>query len=358
MVKIVQHKPIEQIKLTLTTRCSARCNYCFVKKTNERMTDEVAKRGVDLILEAPGRKKVIELFGGEPFLEFDLIKEITRYATKKAKRNGKDLTLSVCSNLTILTGEQVAFIKDHGLKITVSLVGKKEYHDRFRFFMNGRGTYDCVVRNLKVLSKGIPTENLGISFVVPPLLNHLIFDNFQHILNLGVSRNINLEIVENFGTWDRTDQMNFVRNLKMIIEEVYKSIDKDTPIFLNPINWELARRKISKRQGTHCPFHEPVEIYPNGDMAFSPFVLNRHDKAKYIIGNILKRFKEPYGSCHFNPQDKVCLGCRENYFGPSGQPDNAGLIRDFYGLTCLKAARYIERRSPDYVNYCSQHLCF
>lgn len=354
----MQRKPIEQIKLTLTTRCSARCNYCFVNKTNERMTDEVAKRSIDLILSAPGEKKIIELFGGEPFLEFNLIKEITSYAKKIAKHNGKDLTLSVCSNLTVLTEEQIAFIKDQGLKITVSLVGKKECHNKFRVFINGRGTYDCVVKNLRILSKNIPAENLGISFVVPPALSYLIFDNFKYIIDLGVSRNINLEIVENFGKWDKVDQINFTKNLKMIIEEVYKSIDNSAPIFLNSINWELARGKISKRQNTHCPFNEPLEIYPNGDMAFSPFVLNRDDKEKYIVGNILKCFKDPYGFCCFDPDDKVCLSCRENYFGPSGQPDNAGLIREFYSLTCLKAARNIRRRNQDYVNYCSQHLCF
>lgn len=320
------------------------------------MSIEVAKRSIDLILNEPGEDKLIKLFGGEPLLEFDLVKEITSYAKKTAKHNGKDLALSVCSNLTVLTKEQAAFIKDQEIKITVSFVGKKEYHDKFRFFPNGRGTYDYVIKNLRILSNEIPSVNLGISFVVLPSLSHLMFDNFKHIIDLSVSRNISVEIIEDFERWGKAEQVNFINNFNMIVAEVYKSIDSDAPIFLNSINWELARNSISKRQNIHCPFNEPLEIYPNGDMAFSPFVLNRDDKEKYVVGNVLTRFKDPYGSCHFDPDNQVCMGCRENYFGPSDQADNAGLVREFYGLTCLKAARDIKRNNRTYARYCGQRL--
>lgn len=354
----MQRKQIDHIKLTLTTRCSSSCAYCFVNKTNERMTVEVAEKGVDLILSSPGRKKVIELFGGEPFLEFGLIKKITDYAQKIAGRDGKDLTVSVCTNLTALSEEQITFIRDHELKITVSLVGKKEHHDKFRFFANGEGTYNRVIQNLKVLSANISSANLGISFVVPASLSHLLFDNFRHIINLGVSRNINLEIVENFEKWGRDEQVNFIHNLKMLIAEVCKSINSNDPIFLNPINWEIARNHISRRQTTHCPLNEPLEIYPSGDMAFSPFVLNRPDKEKYIVGNVLTHFKDPYRFCFFDRNDEMCLGCREGYFGPTRHADTAGLVREFYSLTCLKVAREIIKNNPAYARYCSQHLCF
>lgn len=364
LVKTVNHfnkqrKPISHIKLTLTTSCSSACSYCFVRKTGERMTLAVAKRSVDLLFNAPGKQKFIEMFGGEPFLAFPTIEGITSYAKKRARAKRKDLTLSVCTNLTVLSSRQMDFIKKRGLKITVSLVGEKEYHDRFRFFADGRGTYGHVVRNLKRLSVQIPPANLGISFVVPPALSHRIFENFMHILDLGFSRNINLEIVENFGKWGRVEQWNFINHFQKIITELHDQLNKEPPFFLNPLSWELAQNKISIRQGTHCPFHEPLEIYPNGDMAFSPFVLNREDKEKYIIGNILTGFKDPYGYCFFDPKDKRCVHCLENYFGsPVGQVDNAGLVREFYGLTCLKAAQGIKKSHPQYVDYCRQHLCF
>lgn len=357
-MQMKQAKQINKIKMTLTTRCDSGCKYCFVKRTHERMSSKVALAMLDLILNSPGDDKLVALFGGEPFLEFDLIREITGYAKAVAGQNGKQVTVSVCTNLTILTEQQIEFIKDQGLKITVSLVGKKDDHDRFRFFTNGRGTYEQVIRNLEILSKKIPAANLGISFVVMPSLSQVMFDQFRHLIDLGFSTNINLEIVEGFEEWGKTEQLNFMSHFNKIIDDVEKSLDTEAPIYLNPINWELAYNQLSERQSVYCPFQDALEIYPSGDMAFSPFLLNRDDKARYIVGNVLTQMQDAYSSCGFDSGSEVCGHCAQNYFRSPDKMDNAERVREFYNLTCLRVAARIRTRHPAYAAYCKEYLCF
>ncbi|MCK5580432.1 MAG: radical SAM protein [Candidatus Omnitrophica bacterium] len=354
----MNNKKINKIKLTLTTKCDSSCQYCFVKKTNERMSYIIAKKSIDLLINARGKNKLLALYGGEPFLEFDLIKKIVPYAEKLARGKKKNLTVSICTNLTILSKKHIHFIKENNIKITVSLVGTPKLHNKYRLFRNKNKTYEKVLQNLKKLSDNIPAQNIGISFVIIPSTSSVIYKNFTHILNLGISNNINFEIIQDFEEWRKDSRLNFTNNFKKIIKKILHEIDYNNFIFINPINWELAKGLLTQRLFTYCPFNYLLEVYPSGDTAFSPFLLNREDKDHFTIGNISHDFQKKYQRCRFNKKTKKCLACQDNYLKPIHSIDKTHLVRKYYHSASLEAAKIINNKNKKYVTYAKKYLCY
>lgn len=366
MIRMVPNKEINKIKLTVTTSCNQSCNYCFVKKTNERISLDIAKRSVDLLIKAHGTNKQLAIYGGEPLLEFALIKQLVVHANNVARKNKKKLTISLCTNLTLLTDDIVEFLKENNIKVTVSLVGPAKVHDTLRYFRNTSGTYERVVKNLRILAGKIPRQNIGISYVIIPSMSHKIYDNFMHIVGLGISNNINLEIIHDFEAWESKDRANFVIHFKRIINKMFEQIRNNNPIFINTINWEISRGTISGGYFINCPFNYFLEIYPSGQMAFSPFLLNRKDKSNFVVGDLKDKhvMTSDFAKCNFNKKNKKCLNCQNDYFGRAEDNCGSHFIRKYYNLLSLKAAKKIKSEScgdkkfKTYVDYIEKHLSF
>lgn len=341
------NKEIYKIKLSLTTGCNLDCDYCFVEKTRERMSYTVAKESVDLLLNSPGREKLLAMYGGEPFLEFELLKKIVVYARKAAREKHKKLIISIATNLTILTAELVRLIKKHDLKITVSLVGPAAVHDKFRHFVKGKGSHRKVLRNLQELSREIPRENIGISFVLMPQTSHRIYNNFKYILDLGVTDYINFEIIQESVRWSEKQRENFKKNYKKIVLEVVRMIaEGKRNIFLNSISWEFVHNILTEKLSIGCPFKQSLEVYPAGDMAFSPFLLNRKDKDDFIIGNVRKGIDKEYAGCRFSPDSGDCLTCEKKYYDKvDNNRDFAFLVKRYYESASLEMAKVIREKA-------------
>lgn len=344
MTIVKQHKEIRKIKLTLTTACNLACSYCFVKKTKERMGWDVAKKSIDLLLCSPGVDKLLSLYGGEPLLEKGLIMKIVEYAKRKAAKNKKKLTISICSNLTILDDEMVEFIKINDIKVTVSLFGSKLQHDKHRINSMGRGTYDVVVGNLTNLAKRVPRRNIGISFCVIPSLTGLVEENFSHILSLGFF-NINFEIIQDFKPWKSDSIREFSIGFSNILLDVVKRIGPSGNVYINTINWELAESKLSEIQQVHCQAKYNIEVYPSGKMAFSPFLLNDKNSKQYLIGNALDGLLMKYKKCSFAPEKEACIKCEQCYYEPYKKDDGSQEMVMLYNRLSLEVSKLIKRKS-------------
>ncbi len=359
-------KEISKIKLTLTTNCNANCSYCFVEKTKERMSPEVARKSVDLLIESTGKEKLLSLYGGEPFLEFSLIENIVIYAREREKKFKKNLIISICSNLLLLDDHKLAFIKKYHLKVTVSIVGKGLDHNKFRGAKGLIGSYDRVIGNMAKLAAVLPRADIGISFVVLPSLSSKIEDYFFHILSLKLSNNINFEIIQEFDRWKDEDCKKFVSAFQSILLKVVTKIGENDFIFINPISWELGRRKLTETYGVSCQVKYNIEVYPSGDMAFSPFLLNGDDAEKkhFSIGNIKTGLNENFSNCRLDPNSEKCEKCESNYYGNYSRTDDASFVVESYGKLSLEVAKKIELLSKrnsyfrEYVRYAKKNLCF
>ena len=140
------NKNINKIKIAITTFCNLDCSYCFVNRTNEIMRLDSAKKAVDLLLSSAGPDKLLSIYGGEPLLNFKLIRDVCPYALSEARKLNKDLIISICTNATLLNQEHLDFFKKFGIKLIISMVGSKISHNRFRKFDDDRNSYEIIFK--------------------------------------------------------------------------------------------------------------------------------------------------------------------------------------------------------------------
>lgn len=142
----------------VTTACNMRCVYCQanngVSCPSLYMTKEMAEKAVNIALQSPTRYLTFEFQGGEPLLNFEIIKHIVAYAEE---RKGKhDITYNVVSNLTLITDEILNFFIEHKFGISTSIDGPELVHNANRPFQDGTGTFDEVVASVRqIQEKGL-----------------------------------------------------------------------------------------------------------------------------------------------------------------------------------------------------------
>lgn len=121
----------------VSLRCDHSCPYCQVSRQSEDrlkydMTSEIARRGVDLMLQVPAKAVTCEFQGGESLLNFPLLQEIVAYATERNRAIGKTIRFVACTNLSTLTDEHLQFFRQHNILVSTSLDGPAHLHDKNR----------------------------------------------------------------------------------------------------------------------------------------------------------------------------------------------------------------------------------
>ena len=158
MEEYEQNIPEEQVVKALCLHvahdCNLRCGYCFAGTgsfSGERtlMDRETGEKAIDFLLQASGNRKNVEVdfFGGEPLLNFKVVKELVYYGQRKAKEQGKHLKFTITTNGVLLNEEIGDFFDANGLDVVLSLDGRPEVHDRMRPFPKGAKSYD-ITKNI------------------------------------------------------------------------------------------------------------------------------------------------------------------------------------------------------------------
>ena len=137
----------------VTLRCEHSCHYCQVSrqsddKTAFDMTEEAARRGVELVFRSPSPLIKIEFQGGEPLLNFERIEQIVKLAEERNSSEKRDLRFVIATNLALLTDEHLAFCKQHSILLSTSLDGPEDLHNKNRP-RPGRDSYARMVSGLE-----------------------------------------------------------------------------------------------------------------------------------------------------------------------------------------------------------------
>ncbi|MBE7039609.1 MAG: thioether cross-link-forming SCIFF peptide maturase [Ruminococcaceae bacterium] len=142
---------VKAMCLHITHDCNLRCEYCFADTGaygGERsvMSAEVGKAAIDYVIKNSGARKNIEIdfFGGEPLINFDVVKEIVEYARKVEKDAGKNFRFTITTNGLLLDEEKKKYINENMVNIVLSLDGRKEINDKVRKRVDGSGSYDKI----------------------------------------------------------------------------------------------------------------------------------------------------------------------------------------------------------------------
>ncbi len=152
----VKSKEVKALCLHICHDCNLRCRYCFADEgayhsRREFMSLETAKKAIDFLIENSGNRRILEtdFFGGEPLLNFDVVKETVYYAKEQAAKRGKKFLFTLTTNGLLLKDDIADFLNREMENVVLSLDGRKEVHDAVRKTANGKGSFDLVIENLK-----------------------------------------------------------------------------------------------------------------------------------------------------------------------------------------------------------------
>jgi uncharacterized protein len=142
------HGPFLHIAI-VTLRCNEVCVYCHASRrsmdeTSFDMTEDTARKVVDMAFQSPSPQIILEFQGGEPLANWDVVKFITEYAIEKNKTAQKDLGFSLVTNLSLMNDERLAFLVDKNVQICTSVDGPRDLHDGNRKLVGGSAWEQCV----------------------------------------------------------------------------------------------------------------------------------------------------------------------------------------------------------------------
>ena len=139
----------------VTTKCNMSCVYCQANNGREcphlMMDREMAQKAVDIALQSPEQYLSFEFQGGEPLINFEMIKFIVEYA--QSHKENHEISYTIVTNLTLLNDEMLDFFVQHNFAISTSIDGNELVHNYNRPFANGEGTFQKVMESVRKIRK-------------------------------------------------------------------------------------------------------------------------------------------------------------------------------------------------------------
>ena len=184
-------KVVKALCLHVAHTCNLNCSYCFAsqgKYHGDRalMSFEVGKQAFDFLIANSGTRRNLEVdfFGGEPSLNFEVVKQLVEYARSIEGKYNKNFRFTYTTNGMILTDEMMEFINKEMHNVVLSLDGRREVNDHFRRDYAGKGSYDTIVPNFKRLVES--RNNQGYYVRGTYTHNNVDFTNdIIHMADLG-----------------------------------------------------------------------------------------------------------------------------------------------------------------------------
>lgn len=349
---------IKAMCLNMTHDCNLRCEYCFASQGTYKgekafLSFETGKKAFDYLVKNSGNRKNLEVdfFGGEPLMNFDVIKKLVDYGRSLEKEYNKHFRFTVTTNGVLLDEEKMDYINENMDNVVLSIDGRKETNDRMRKTINKKGSYDLIVDNYKkFISKRGSKDYFARGTYTS---NNLDFsEDVKHMRELGFDK-ISVEPVVAKDEEKYALKKEHVDILKKEYEklaeyyiESYKSKDRRFQFFHFNIELEggpcIYKRSIGCGAGT-----EYVAVTPSGDLyPCHQFVGNE----EFIIGNVEegitnRALADKFKNVSVNDKP-ACRDCWAKYFCSGGCHANAyNFNKDFtvpYDVGCELEKKRIE----------------
>ncbi|WP_444657759.1 thioether cross-link-forming SCIFF peptide maturase [Caproiciproducens sp. R2] len=156
--EMMKDAPVKSMCLNIAHDCNLRCEYCFAAKGDfgrgrMLMPFTVGKRAIDFLIEkSEGRHNLeVDFFGGEPLMNFEVVKQIVNYARSIEKEHNKSFRFTITTNGILLTDDKIDFINREMSNCVLSLDGRKSVNDLLRVRADGTGSYDTIVPKFQKL---------------------------------------------------------------------------------------------------------------------------------------------------------------------------------------------------------------
>ncbi len=156
-----KNKPvIKAMCLHVAHDCNIRCAYCFASQGDfegdrSLMPLEVGKNALEFLCTHSGNRKNLEVdfFGGEPLMNFDVVKELVNFGRKLEKKYNKNFRFTITTNGVLLSKDTIEFIDKEMNNVVLSMDGRPSVNDRMRYTISGGGTYDIILPKFQEMAK-------------------------------------------------------------------------------------------------------------------------------------------------------------------------------------------------------------
>lgn len=355
--KTVVESPIKAMCLHISHDCNLRCKYCFAStgdfgKGRKLMPFEVGKAAIDFLLEkSVGRENLeVDFFGGEPLMNFDVVKQIVEYARSKEEEYHKNFRFTITTNGMLLDDDTIDYINKEMYNVVLSIDGRKEVNDRMRVRVDGSGCYDRILPKFKKLVDGRGDKEYYVRGTYTKY-NLDFSEDVMHLYEAGFDE-ISVEPViespeEAYAITEEDLDQIYAEYDKLVdrIGAIRKS-GKHINFFHFMIDLDQGPCVIKRLRGCGSG-NEYVSITPDGDI-YPCHQFVGHDE--YKMGNIEEGtfnndIKKEFAGCHVYSKP-ACQECWARFYCSGGCNANNfvfnGDIHKAYELSCKIQRKRIE----------------
>ena len=349
---------VKALCLHIAHDCNMACKYCFADEgeyhgqKRELMSAEVGKKALDFLIENSGSRVNLEVdfFGGEPLMNFDVVKEIVAYGRAREKDAAKNFRFTLTTNGMLLNDDVIEFCNKEISNVVLSLDGRKEVNDNMRPTRGGKGTYDIIVPKFRnfVEKRGDKSYYLRGTFTH----NNLDFvKDFEHIADLGF-REISIEPVvlppESEYAIREEDVEQLCEQYDKLALDIIDRERQGKPVNFFHFKIDLNGGPCVYKRLSGCGSGtEYLSVTPTGDLyPCHQFVGNK----EFLLGNINDGITkhdivDEFKLCNVYAKDK-CKDCFARFYCSGGCAANSymahGTILDAYDIGCKLQQKRVE----------------
>ena len=320
--------------------CNLNCNYCFAsqgKYHGERalMDFETGKRALDFLIANSGTRHNLEVdfFGGEPLMNWDVVKKLVEYAREQEKIHNKNFRFTLTTNGILIDDDVIEFSNKEMSNVVLSLDGRKEVHDRLRKDYKGNGSYDVIVPKFQEFVRRRGNKN----YYMRGTFTHANTDftnDIMHMADLGFTE-LSMEPVvcapDDKSALTKEDLPILFEQYELLAKEMIKRQRNGKPITFYHYMLDLKHGPCIYKRISGCGSGtEYVAVTPTGDIyPCHQFV----GDSKYLLGNIYDgitntKIQNEFKHCnaYARPDCKDCWaklycsgGCAANSYHATGE---------------------------------------
>jgi len=333
-IKYNEQNVVKALCLHVAHDCNLRCKYCFASQGDfkgERllMPLEVGRKALEFISINSGKRKNLEVdfFGGEPLMNFDVVKELVSYGRILEKKYNKNFRFTITTNGVLLDEDKMDFINENMSNVVLSLDGRKKINDYMRKTVNGQGSYDIIVPKMKKMVEKRKDKDYYIRGTFTKY-NKDFSEDIMEYYNLGFKK-VSMEPVvaspkEDYALMEE-DLEEILREYEKFSKEYIdiKKKDKDFMFFHFMIDLNQGPCIIKRTVGCGAG-SEYMAVTPEGDLyPCHQFVGNEDFK----MGNVFTGIKNTTIRDEFKKANVLtkeeCSGCWARYYCSGGCHANA-----------------------------------
>lgn len=337
--------------------CNLACKYCFAGEGEYHggrglMSLEVGKKALDFLIEHSGRRRNLEVdfFGGEPLLNWNVVRELVLYGRSREEECGKKFRFTLTTNGVLLNDEIMEFANREMSNVVLSLDGRKEVNDSMRPFRNGAGSYDLIVPKFQKFAESRNQTNYYVRGTFTR--QHLDFsEDVKHFADLGF-RQMSIEPVvapKEAPYALREEDLPFIMEQYDLLAREYIKRTKEGRGF-NFFHFMIDLDQgpcVVKRISGCGSGTEYLAVTPWGDLYPCHQFVGQED---FCMGNVFEGILRQdlvreFKSCNVYSKEK-CRNCFAKFYCSGGCAANAyhfhGTIHEAYDIGCEMQRKRVE----------------